>query len=120
MIWYLLIQIVAVLGYVGLTATWYKFRKEKLDDFMDFAIDRWKILLAGYVAVFLIVTLALFSPLLKTTKCAIHGSSMNTETKYSWVMGDCLMKTKTGAWLPIKISRDQPEGDHHDNIDLTQ
>lgn len=119
MVWFLLIQIFAVLFYVGAVTLWFKFRKDKLEDIMDFVVERWKVLLAGYVVVFLIVTLSLFSPLLKTTKCSIHGSSMNTETKYSWVMGECLMKTRTGAWLPIKISRDQPEGDHHDAVDLT-
>lgn len=114
MIWYMLIQIVAVLAYVGLVAVWYRFRKDKLDDFIDFTLSHWKGLLGGYIVLFFIVTLSLFSPLLKTSKCAIHGTSMNTQTKYSWIMGECLMKSKTGAWLPIKISRDQPEGHETD------
>lgn len=119
MIWYLLIQIVAVLVYVAAVAGWFKLRKDKLDDFLDFSLSRWKILLGGYGVLFLIVTACLYTPLKYTTKCAIHGNSMNTETKYSWVMGECLMKTRTGAWLPIKISRDQPEGEHHDTADIT-
>lgn len=118
MIWYMLIQIAAVLGYVGLVYFWYKFRKDKLDDFVDFTSGRWKVLISIYLIVFVAVTLALYTPLKNTTKCAIHGNSMNTETKYSWVMGTCLMKTKNGAWLPINISRDQPEGDHVD-LDVT-
>jgi hypothetical protein len=119
MIWYLLIQILAVLFYIGVIFVWYKFRKDKLDDFIEFSMDRWKILLIAYFVIFTIVTIFLFVPLKNTTKCAIHGNSMNTETKYSWVMGSCLMKTRTGAWLPINISRDQPEGEHHDSTDLT-
>ncbi len=116
MIWYLLIQILAVLIYIAAVCIWYKLRRDKLEDFLDFSIERWKILLGGYIVLFLIVTICLYTPLKYTAKCSIHGNSMNTETKYSWIMGECLMKTRNGAWLPIKISRDQPEGDH---VDLT-
>lgn len=117
MIWYLLFQILAVMCYIGLIVVWYKFRKDKLSDFVEFCAERWKILLGVYIVIFLTMTILMYTPLKNTMKCSIHGNSMNTETRYSWVMSDCLMKTKNGAWLPVKINRDQPEG--HD-LDLVE
>lgn len=119
MIWYFLIQLGVTLLFLGLILLCFKFRKDKLEDLWEFVYSKGKIIGSIYLLLFLAVTFALFTPLKNTVKCSIHGNSMNTETKYSWVMGDCLMKTKNNAWLPININRDQPEGTDHVNLEVT-
>lgn len=35
---------------------------------------------------------------------------MKAETKYSWYLGECQIKTKSGSYVPIKTSRGTPDG----------
>lgn len=56
-------------------------------------------------------TLICIKPLYHTTKCYFYGKTYKTYTEYSWILGECLYKGKTGAMLPLQITRDNPDGD---------
>ena len=55
-------------------------------------------------------TLICIKPLYHTTKCYSYGKTYKTYTEYSWILGECLYKGKTGAMLPLQITRDNPDG----------
>lgn len=116
MIWYLTFQILATIFFLLLVYACYKLRKDKLDHLDDWLLDNWKKIGIFWVSIFIVMTVLMVKPLWKTTTCQFDGLSMNTETTYSWYKGQCLMKTKTGAWLPLKINRDSPEGDSANDI----
>lgn len=111
MIWYWLALLGASFVTGGGIYAAYRFRKDKLDDFFDWVAGKVKRLLIIWVFVMGLVTLALTVPLWHTMTCQFDGWAANTETSYSWYKSTCLYKSKTGAWLPLGISRDQPQGD---------
>lgn len=114
MIWYLAFQLLGLAIFCTILYVVYLFTKGQFDCLLDYLLDHWKKILIGYGVMIAILTILCFNALIQTMKCSIHGTSMKTETSYSWVMKECLMKSRTGAMLPIKISRDQPEGSDHD------
>lgn len=92
---------------------WFAFKRRKdpmLSDALDWFVDHKKSVLWGWVAVLLLVTLVVIKPLWKTTVCRYYQFSYNTVTKQDWMLDQCLYKTKTGAWLPLIITRDSPDG----------
>lgn len=113
MVWYLTFQLLGLSSFCIILYVVYLFTKNQFDAPLDYFLDNWKKILIGYVVMVAVVTGLCFNALVQTMRCTIHGTSMKTETSYSWVLGECLMKSRTGAMLPIKISRDQPEGEGH-------
>lgn len=114
MLWYTLFLFISSLGYAGCVYLAFKFRKDKLDDFPEWSVENGKRVFLLWIATLLIITGLLSKPLVKTMSCQFDGWTANTETSYSWYKGQCLYKSKTGAWLPLGISRDQPQGDGHE------
>lgn len=118
MIWLLLFTILALFLVFGLwysvyLITYRKENKELRDSFLDFLSEKIRLLLISILVGIMLVSILCFKPLYNTVRCSISGTSMNTETSYSWVLGECLYKSKTGAMLPLKVSRDSPEGGSH-------
>lgn len=114
MIWFSAFQMIAfaVFGFAVFLA--YKYRRDKLDDLEEWFTAKWKLIIKLYLLWFVVISMFMSGPLWSTVTCKFDGYAANTETSYSWYKGKCLYKTKTGAWLPLNISRDQPEGDHVD------
>lgn len=119
MIWFILMQFICFAIVIGLWYTFYKFlhKKEYEETFMEFLFGRIKKVLITLLVGFCALTIFLYQPLYNTAKCSIHGTSMNANTKYSWVMGECLMETKNKSWIPVKISRGVPDGADDTNHD---
>ncbi len=69
-----------------------------------------KRLLIAWVAIFIIITIACAKPLYNTARCKVRGMSMKAETKYSWILSECQVKTKDGPYVPIERSRALPGG----------
>ena len=117
MIWYWLALLGATLVTGSGIYTAFRFRKDKLDDFIDWIQGKVKRLLVIWAVVLGLVTLALTKPLWNTMTCQFDGMAYKVNTSYSWYKngsyGDkCLFVGKNGALLPLRIIRDQPEGDH--------
>ena len=112
MIWFWLFQSLSLVAFIAVVYGAFKLRRDKLDNLEEWLIKHWRKVLIGWGITFLVMVLVMCKPLWLTVTCQFDGWSMNTETSYSWYKGQCLMKTKTGAWLPININRDQPQGDH--------
>lgn len=95
----------------------YFFCKRRKDpiliDWMEWVGERKKRFALGWVIGVALITLACIKPLWNTTVCRYYQFSYNTITKQDWVLGQCLYKTKTGAWLPLVVTRDSPDGDEH-------
>jgi hypothetical protein len=104
-----LVLFTAVYGY-----GWYfgfKRRKDPLlSDALEWFGDRRKALLIGWGVGLVIITMVLVKPLWRTTVCRYYQFSYNTITKQDWMLNQCLYKTKTGAWLPLVVTRDSPDG----------
>lgn len=118
MIWFILFQILGVVGVLGIWYLIHKARKNKHpeESFTDLLLDNVKKVLISVGFVFVLLTLCMVKPIYYSAKCSIHGTSMNAKTKYSWVMSECLMETKNGSWIPVKITRGVPDGaDDHDS-----
>lgn len=113
MVWFWTFQSLTTLVFVGAVYGVFRLRKDKLDHIDEWLLRHWKKLLSSWGVVFIIMTIVMIKPLWNTATCQFEGLSMNTEMTYSWYKSQCLMKTKTGAWLPININRDAPEGDHN-------
>ncbi|QEQ94966.1 hypothetical protein pEaSNUABM56_00190 [Erwinia phage pEa_SNUABM_56] len=120
MIWYVLALIGAtILVGGGIYAAFY-FRKDKLDDFIDWTDGKKALFLKVWAAALLVVTILLIKPLWNTMTCQFDGVAYKATTTYSWYKNGtyedkCLFQGKNGALLPLKINRDQPDGsDNHD------
>lgn len=110
MIWFWSSLISVTLVYIMVMVALFRKREYKSEDFLEWtSYYKWKIGL-GYLVCIGILVLAMIKPLWHTMTCQFDGWAANTETSYSWYKGQCLYKSKTGAWLPLGISRDQPEG----------
>lgn len=119
MIWYWLALLGATLVTGGGIYTAFRFRKDKLDDFIDWIQGKVKRLLLIWAMVLVLVTLALTKPLWNTLTCQFDGAAYKATTTYSWYKNGtyedkCLFQSKNGTLLPLKINRDQPEGS--DNV----
>lgn len=121
MIWFFLFQL---LGFVFTVGCWYLYGKVKRDktvedEWYDVVIDNIKKFFVSVVIVFTILTVVMIKPLYYTAQCSFNGVSMNANTKYSWYMGTCLVETKDGSWIPLRITRGVPNGaEHHDSSSL--
>lgn len=95
----------------------YFFGKRRADpilvDWLEWLGNHKKRILFSWLGGFVLITLVCINPLWKTTKCRYYQFSYNTVTKQDWVLGQCLYKTKTGAWLPLVVTRDSPDGSEH-------
>lgn len=116
MIWYVLALLSMTVLFGGGVYAAYRFRKDKLDDFIDWAGDRFKIILKLWAVCLVVVTVMLTKPLWNTMTCQFDGMAYKVNTSYSWYKNGryedkCLFVAKNGALLPLKIIRDQPEGD---------
>lgn len=120
MIWFLLFQLIGFIFTVGCWFVYAKFLHNKIygDNWFDVITDNIKKFVISVFVVFAIITVLLSKPLWYTAKCSIHGTSMNANTKYSWVMSECLMETKNKSWIPVKITRGVPDGadNNHDGF----
>lgn len=120
MIWYVLALIGATILFAGGVYTAFFFRKDKLDDFIDWTNGKRKLLLKIWVGVLLVVTVLLIKPLWNTMTCQFDGVAYKATTTYSWYKNGkyedkCLFRSKNGTLLPLKINRDQPEGSENEH-----
>lgn len=111
MIWYLFFQCLASLGFVGLVYGAFKLRRDKLEFLDEWLMKHKKHIFILWLVVLSIATIVMAPPLWRTASCQFDSWSIKAETTYSWYKGECLFKTKTGAWLPLRLNRDAPEGD---------
>lgn len=121
MVWYMLALILASISMVCGICAAFRFRSDKLDDFIDWIQPRVKKILIIWFILNLTVTMVLIKPLSNTVRCQFDGNVHNTETTYSWYRDGtyeekCLFVSKNGSYMPLKIMRDQPDGDQHLNI----
>lgn len=107
MIWYFSFQLI---GLILLLTGVYSYARYKQTPFILMLDRNIKRLLIAWVAIFIIITIACAKPLYYTARCKVHGLSMNAETKYSWVIDKCMVKTKDGPYVPIDRSRALPGG----------
>lgn len=84
-----------------------------LIDWTEWLVERKKLLAIGWVIGLVFITLACIRPLWDTTVCRYYQFSYNTVTKQDWMLKQCLYKTRTGAWLPLVVTRDSPDGAEH-------
>ncbi len=121
MVWYWIsLFLASVVTFFGFYIA-YKFRSEKLDDLLDWFEGKVKKLLLIWFSVLLFVTIILAKPLWNTMTCQFDGMAYKVNTSYSWYKngnyGDkCLFVAKNGALLPLRIIRDQPDGDHASDV----
>lgn len=106
------------IGYVWVVYLIFK-RNNKSDEVMLDLLDwldeyKRRIGIGFFIGLFLIFVLC-FKPLWKTTQCRYYQFSYNTVTKQDWMLSQCLYKTKTGAWLPLVVTRDSPGGEDQVN-----
>lgn len=121
MIWYWLALFGASITTGGGVYLAYRFRKDKLDDFLEWAEGKVKRLLLVWSVVLCMITLALTKPLWNTMTCQFDGMAYKVNTSYSWYKNGryedkCLFVAKNGALLPLRIIRDQPDGDHASDV----
>lgn len=119
MIWYVLALLGATILFGGGVFIAFHFRKDKLDDFIDWTEDKRMLLLKLWAIALLFVTVLLAKPLWNTMTCQFDGVAYKATTTYSWYKNGtyedkCLFQSKNGTLLPLKINRDQPEGS--DNV----
>lgn len=119
MVWFWVFQSLALMVFCACVYGAFRFRKDKLDDIEDWAKAKWKIVLKLWVVVFVGATLWMAEPLFNTVSCQFDGVAYKATTTYSWYKNGsyeekCLFQGKNGTLLPLKITRDQPEGDHAD------
>ena len=56
-----------------------------------------------------------FSLYKQVIDCKLVGSSYNVTTDFSFYQGECVVITKSGAKIPVRILRDTPEGKEGDS-----
>ena len=120
MIWYVLALLGATVLFGGGVYIAFHFRKDKLDDFIDWTEDKRMLLLKLWAIVLLFVTIVLAKPLWNTMTCQFDGVAYKATTTYSWYKNGayedkCLFQSKNGTLLPLKINRDQPDGSDNDH-----
>lgn len=116
MIWFVLFQLLGFAAVVGLWFLYGKyFHKSHGDSWYDVILDNVKKFFVSFFIMFAFLCVLMAKPLYYTGKCSVHGTSMNANTKYSWVMGECLMETKNKSWIPVKITRGVPDGSDNDH-----
>lgn len=115
MSWYIFFLFLTTLWLFFSIFALFKFKKHKNEGFVEYLLDNKVFLIKIWAVSLIVVTVLLSKQLWRTTTCQFDGLAANTETSYSWYKGQCLYKSKTGAWLPLGISRDQPEGSDHGN-----
>lgn len=84
-----------------------------LVDWTEWLLQCKKRILYVWLAGVIVITLVCIQPLWETTKCRYYQFSYSTITKQDWMLNQCLYKTRTGAWLPLIITRDAPGGEDH-------
>lgn len=66
----------------------------------------------------ILIIIICWKPLYHTTECFFRGKSMRADTKYSWYLSECQIKTRSGSYIPLMRSRGMPEG--HENNDYNE
>lgn len=110
MFWFILFQLLGLIALVTALIFYCRFKKLK---FFPFIYQHVKHILIALVAIIVLITLICWKPLYHTTECFFRGTSMRAETKYSWYLGECQIKTRTGSYLPLNRSRGMPEGNEN-------
>lgn len=107
MYWFLLFQITGLVVLILLIALYARIKKEELFPLIG---RNFKRVLIMWAVVILGITAACWKPLYHTTDCQIRSMSMKADTKYSWWLGECQIRTKDGVYVPISRSRALPGG----------
>lgn len=107
MYWFLLFQVTGLVVLITLVVLYAKFKKE---EFWPLFADKFKTLLIAWGVIVVGISIACYRPLYYTLDCQIRSMSMKADTKYSWWLGECQIKTKEGVYVPISRSRALPGG----------
>ncbi len=107
MIWYFSFQILGALFVLGLFTAYALYKVRPLFSFL-WKNKRW--VLFALLTSFTLITLLTLKPLYRTAQCHFTGVSMKSETKYSWYLKVCQVKTKSGSYVPLRSSRGLPDG----------
>lgn len=113
MYWFLLFQIIGLAALITIIATFAHFKKT---EFFPLVGRNFKRILIMWVVVIIGISIACWKPLYHTIDCQIRSMSMKADTKYSWWLGECQIKTKEGVYVPISRSRALP-GSKDDLLD---
>lgn len=115
--WFVFFQFLGLVALLALIFGYCRFKQYK---FFSFIWQHFKWVALCECIVIGIVTVLCWNPLYHTTQCYFRGKSMKAETKYSWYLGECQVKTKSGSYVPIKRTRGLPDGgemdDYQDNL----
>src|SRR5699024_567609 len=82
----------------------------KKENFFAFMWDNFKWIMLAELIVIIAITIGCAKMLYNTTHCYFRGKSMKAETKYSWYLQECQVKTRRGSYVPIRTSRGLPVG----------
>lgn len=107
MIWFGLFEL---LGLIGALILIYAYCRIRNLGFWSFIWKNLRWVMLGIVVVWVIIALVCAKPLYSTAQCYFRGVSMHADTKYSWYLGECQIKTKSGSYVPLGRSRGLPEG----------
>lgn len=117
MVWYWIFVLLSTVLFSICVYLAYRFRSDKLDDFIDWVKPNIRRIIIAWVVVIGILTFCLIRPIINTVACQFDGITYKVDTSYSWYKNGsyadkCLFTGKNGALLPLRIIRDQPDGDH--------
>lgn len=111
----IILQLIAV---IVVPVTVYQMRGDKVMYSLPEWVNKHRLfILIPAALVFLFSLWAMSGKLWSTVGCAYDGYTYNVETEYNWIKSTCLYTGKNGAKLPLKFTRDTPDG--KDRVDTT-
>lgn len=107
MYWFLLFQLIGLAVLITIISVFARFKKIELFPLIGRNFKRvllmWAVIIVG-------ISIACWKPLYHTIDCKIRSMSMKADTKYSWWLSECQIRTKDGVYVPISRSRALPGG----------
>lgn len=107
MIWFGLFELLGLVVTLFVLLAFCKITKR---GYWSFIWRYFKWVCLGILVVWVIIAIICWRPLYNTTQCYFRGVSMKADTKYSWYLGECQIKTKSGSYVPIIRARALPDG----------
>lgn len=112
---------IQVAGFIIVFLMWWLIAKYKCKDNVFWVISENKKRFFITVLIMIIaVTILCIKPLYNSSSCAFHGYITNTETQYSWFMGECQAKTVNGSFININRNRGLPDGKDADHYTIEE
>lgn len=107
---------ILLLGFVGLLGGWILYAKFfENDSFIWVILENKKRFFISVLVMVILAIIIFIKPLYYMSSCSFRGMITNTETQYSWFMGECQGKTVNGSYINIDKNRGLPDGKDSDN-----